>query len=677
MAYNRRYNFKASVDSDLYDWISVGTNIAYSSYRTNGIISGTGSNRAGVVLSVINTPTYAKIWDEENPNWYWTNFYGANLTTPAENMARTENNYNQTDRLLMTGYATIKFNRNLNFKSTVTMDRRWTHDYSFLDPIHTSYGRTQHGEASSTRADDMRMVYDNILTYNNTWNGVHNFEAMGGTSATTSRWENLSGSRNYFSPDYNNVIWGLNGGNKGGLRGQSQGYAEWAIMSYLGRVSYNYDSKYYITANIRADGSSKLAPGHKWGYFPSVSAAWRISAEPWMQDASWISDLKLRAGWGQSGNQSGLADNDNVAVLNDDGTGAIWLIGAGVGKPSVGPSWNTDDGAWCCAQVSPKVYQITFAGGASIALEGADFKFYGEKGWGGEFTADRFSCGEKWLDAFEVDPSSGNIKAVEPLKSGQYYRLTMDLTAGVNNGVLSVEAIESPVSTLDITFEGQKASRVSADMYTVASVDLKKGDAVELSGVESMYVDPDYFTGTFGDMKFNASDGKYRVEIHPLSGYMELFRLKDDGTEATLSEGALWILGWGIANPVMTNQIGFDEKTAYCLAEVEPLVFQFTGTAVEEKDGTTMGGRFRYDYISAKYFAQNAWGNEAGKIFGTATKVQLEGNCADYLKLSDTYNIELADVEAKPLELGATYRLTIDLSKAQSEGIEIVRFDKL
>ena len=308
VAYNRRYNFKASVDSDLFDWISVGTNMAYSSYKSNGIISGTGSNRAGVVLSVINTPTYAKVWDEENPDWYWTNFYGANLTTPAENMARTENNYNQTDRLLLTGYATIKFTKNLNFKSTVTMDRRWTHDYSFLDPIHTSYGRTQHGTASSTRADDMRMVYDNILTYNNTWNGVHNFEAMGGTSATTSRWENLSGSRNYFSTEYNNVIWGLNGGNKGGLRGQSQGYAEWAIMSYLARVSYNYDSKYYITANIRADGSSKLAPGNKWGYFPSVSAAWRISAEPWMEDISWISDLKLRAGWGQSGNQSGLAD---------------------------------------------------------------------------------------------------------------------------------------------------------------------------------------------------------------------------------------------------------------------------------------------------------------------------------------------------------------------------------
>lgn len=308
VAFNKRVNVKASMDSDLFSWINVGADLAYSHYRNNGIISGTGSNRAGVVLSVINTPTYAKPWSETNPSWYWTEFYGANLTTPSENLARTENNYNQTDRLLLTGHATIKFHRTFQFKSTVTMDRRWVHDYSFLDPIKTSHGRTQHGEATSTRSDDMRMVYDNIFTYNNCWNAKHNFEAMAGTSATTSRWENLSGSRSHFSPDYNNVIFGINGGNKGGLRGQSQGYSKWAIMSYLARVSYNYDSRYYITANFRADGSSKLAPKHKWGLFPSVSAAWRISGESFMKDVRWIDDLKLRVGWGQQGNQSGLAD---------------------------------------------------------------------------------------------------------------------------------------------------------------------------------------------------------------------------------------------------------------------------------------------------------------------------------------------------------------------------------
>lgn len=316
VAYNKRYNVKMSIDTDLYKWLNVGANVTYSHYRNNGIISGTGSNRAGVVLSVINTPTFARTWSEEHPEWYWTQFYGANLTTPAENMARTENNFTETDRAVMSAYALIKFTPHLNFKSTVSMDRRWTHSYYFLDPIKTSYGRTQHGEASDSRADDRRMVYDNILTYTNTFDGRHNIEIMGGTSATQSHWENLSASRNYFSPDYNNVLYGLNGGNKGGLRGQSQGYAEWTIMSYLARASYNYDSKYYLTANFRADGTSKLAPGHRWGYFPSFSAAWRVSGEEFMKDIDWISDLKIRAGWGQSGNQSGLGDYAWVQQYN-------------------------------------------------------------------------------------------------------------------------------------------------------------------------------------------------------------------------------------------------------------------------------------------------------------------------------------------------------------------------
>ena len=308
VAYANRYNVKANFDSDLFSWISVGVNMAYSHYKSNGIISGTGSNRAGVVLAVVNTPTYAPVWSETNPSQYNNDFNGANVTSPVENLARSKDNYSQTDRLLLTGHATIKFHKTLNLKSSVTMDRRWVHNYSFLDPITTSYGRETKGSATSERSDDMRMVYDNILTYSNVWNAKHNFEAMAGTSATTSRWENLKGSRSYFSDQYNNALWGLAGGNNGGLRGQEQGLSEWAIMSYLARVSYNFDSKYYVTAAFRADGSSKLAPGHRWGYFPSVSAAWRLSEEDFLSDVSWINELKVRAGWGQQGNQEGLSD---------------------------------------------------------------------------------------------------------------------------------------------------------------------------------------------------------------------------------------------------------------------------------------------------------------------------------------------------------------------------------
>ena len=308
VAYSKRYNVRSSFDADLYDWLTVGTNVAYSNYTNNGIISGTGANRAGVVLSVINTPTYAPVWDEANPGQYYNNFYGlGGYTTPAENMARSENNYDTTDRAVMSAYAQINFNKHLNFKSTVSMDRRWVHSWSFLDPLKTTYGREQHGNATDTRSDDRRMVYDNILSYVNTLGGKHNLDLMAGTSSTTSDWKNLWGSRSNFNPEYID-IWGLGGGNSGGLRGQGTGWAQWAIMSYLGRAAYNYDSKYYLTVNFRADGSSKLAPGHKWGYFPSVSAAWRLSGESWLKDVSWLNDLKLRAGWGQQGNQSGLGD---------------------------------------------------------------------------------------------------------------------------------------------------------------------------------------------------------------------------------------------------------------------------------------------------------------------------------------------------------------------------------
>lgn len=321
-SYYKRYNFRASVDSDLFKWINVGADVTFSHWKQNGIISGTGSNRAGVVMSVINTPTYAKVWDEENPDHYWTKFYGANVTTPAENIARQENFYDQNDRLILTGHAMVKFSKNLNFKSTVTMDRTWTFNYQFLDPIKTAEGRTQHGLANTTRADNRVMVLDNILTYKNQF-GKHSLEAMAGTSATLSHWENLTGSRQFFSPDYDNILYGLNGGNSSGLRGNSQGLSEWSIMSYLGRISYNFDSRYYLTVNMRADGSSKLAPGHRWGYFPSASIAWRVSGEEFMQDIDWINDLKIRAGWGQQGNQGGLGDHawvQNYATIYYDWT---------------------------------------------------------------------------------------------------------------------------------------------------------------------------------------------------------------------------------------------------------------------------------------------------------------------------------------------------------------------
>ena len=310
--WSKRFNLKTNSEWKLFKWLTIGTDIAYSHGGRNGVNTGMGANNGGVVISAICTPTYAKIWDEDNPQWYWTKFYGlSGLTSPAENIARTADNYSNYDRLILSGALTFDIVKGLRFKSTVSMDRRWGHGYSYLDPTHTVFGRTAHGSVSDTRTDDKRMIYDNILTYNGSWSG-HNLEVMAGTSATTSDYQTLSASKNYLMPEA--IIEGLGAGNKPGTISQSQ--SKWAIMSYLGRLSYNWSSRYYLTANFRADGSSKLAPGHKWGFFPSVSAAWRISGEPWMKNAGWVSDFKLRAGWGQLGNQAGLSDYAWVEKYN-------------------------------------------------------------------------------------------------------------------------------------------------------------------------------------------------------------------------------------------------------------------------------------------------------------------------------------------------------------------------
>ena len=303
VAFFERFNFRTNVENQIRPWLKIGANVSYSDYKNNGIVSGLGANRAGVVLSVINTPTYAPIWDESKTNQFYDNFYGVNITSPVENMSRTEDNKSINNRLISTGSAEIKFLSNLKLRSSVTLDRRYNNYTSFLDPLKTGYGRTQGGVSTDDRSLSTTMIFDNILSYNKAF-GAHAFDFMGGTSSTTSNYNTSYVSSQYF---HDGSITTVNAGNKVS-QGSGTYETAWGMMSYVGRLAYNYDSKYLATVNMRIDGSSKLNPNHRWGYFPSASAAWRISSENFMKDISWIDDMKIRGGWGQTGNQAGLSD---------------------------------------------------------------------------------------------------------------------------------------------------------------------------------------------------------------------------------------------------------------------------------------------------------------------------------------------------------------------------------
>ncbi|UIR56033.1 TonB-dependent receptor [Sphingobacterium sp. SRCM116780] len=309
-AFFKKYNFKANIDNQLRKWLKVNANITYSDYNDNGITSGLGSNRGGVVTSVITTPTYAPIWDQTNPDRYYNNFYGINnITSPIENLARTKYNNNRENRLLASGSALITFMPNLNLKSSFSLDRRNGLLTTFLDPLTTAWGRNQYGEASDIRNMNTVLTWDNVLTYNKNF-GKHNIEAMAGSSWTDSKYTNSYINGSHYA---NGIIQTLNAANRIAWDGTGSGGSNWGIMSYFARAMYNYDGKYLITANMRADGSSKLNPNDRWGYFPSVSAAWRLSSEDFMKDLDWINDLKIRGGWGQTGNQSGLGDYSYLA----------------------------------------------------------------------------------------------------------------------------------------------------------------------------------------------------------------------------------------------------------------------------------------------------------------------------------------------------------------------------
>ncbi len=353
-----------------------------------------------------------------------------------------------------------------------------------------------------------------------------------------------------------------------------------------------------------------------------------------------------------------MADENNVLTLSDDGSGAVWAIGQNFGKPVIGPSWNTTDGAYPAAQVSDKVYEFTLAVPGQLAVSGGKFKFYGEKGWNGEFKKAAYAS-VNLSPAFDMS-DSGDIEAVD-VKAGKGYKITLDLTGGVNAAKISYEEVEVADTGLNITVNGEKALKMSASVYKVMAVKVEKGSVISFTGIDNPQewtLDGDHFAITSEGLKFNAVSGWYSFELDVENKYVIVRHVKSDGKAATyVNEKAITIMGWGIGYPAMAQQLGWDSGLLVTLAQIETGVYQFTGVACEDKDETIVGNCWRYNDISFKFFGQAGWGDEMGTV-------KLTEEAAKYL--AQDGNIELIvdheDGDAKvykPLELGATYRLTV------------------
>lgn len=233
-----------------------------------------------------------------------TDPFSSSNNTP-KSVMETRHIFQNEYRLLSSADLNINIIKGLDFKSMASSYISNVVGTDFAETNNNRQGDVNRGIFTTRLTIDL--LSENTLNFNRTM-GKHNFAALAGFTAqkTTSKLSRIEGTNfpNDNIQTINNALIIVQAGTdaSGNPIGTYTLSEPEGMLSYLGRVNYAYNDKYLFSASIRADGSSKFAPGHKWGYFPSASAGWVVTKEKFMQDINWLSSLKLRASYGATGN---------------------------------------------------------------------------------------------------------------------------------------------------------------------------------------------------------------------------------------------------------------------------------------------------------------------------------------------------------------------------------------
>ena len=224
------------------------------------------------------------------------NMYGTYFSNPLSDLIQNEN-YSRNTQVYVNAFADIKLWKGLVFRTEYAANFNYSNDYKFT-PSYDYEHFKQQSSASRGAGNGSNWTLKTYFTYNNTF-GKHGLSAMLGHEAQENKYESLSGSRTNF---LFNSVHELDAGDATTAKANSSRGSS-AIESYFGRLNYNYDDRYLLTATLRADGSSSFAKESRWGWFPSVALAWKVNNEAFLKDVEAINSLKLRLGWGVVGNQ--------------------------------------------------------------------------------------------------------------------------------------------------------------------------------------------------------------------------------------------------------------------------------------------------------------------------------------------------------------------------------------
>lgn len=207
----------------------------------------------------------------------------------------------KTSRFLGSYFLDVTFPiKGLTFRSNLGIDARTQQDYEFYSAATTErqFGSSY---AKSSMTKYSMFTWENFFTYKRDFGTKHSLGVTLLQSVQQDLRESLNASAEDISAD---VLKYYDLGAGSIIDGIGSGYRKWTMASFMGRVNYNYLGRYLLTVSARYDGSSRLADGHKWVLFPSAALAWRISDEKFMKNIKWLDNLKLRVGYGKTGNSS-------------------------------------------------------------------------------------------------------------------------------------------------------------------------------------------------------------------------------------------------------------------------------------------------------------------------------------------------------------------------------------
>lgn len=302
-----RYNVRINSEHNIYgDLITIGQHLTLSHRQSSGV--GVGDQYGNALRGAFNTSPFVPMYDEQNN--FFDNSQSAwnpNEANPYALMYYENQNRNNQQRILGDMYMVIEPIENLRFRTSLGIDFYADEARSFSPSYQLSaFAFDPYTSVNQSMGKGRTVLFDNLLTYNFSLNGGHNFEAMIGSSMFQREGSYMwAGNRDMIVPSLR-YAWLSNATNVDGANINLGGgpIDPDHRMSYFGRLNYNYNETYLLNITYRADGSSRFARGNRFGFFPSVSAGWVLTNEQFMEPFRNTMDFfKLRASWGQVGNQ--------------------------------------------------------------------------------------------------------------------------------------------------------------------------------------------------------------------------------------------------------------------------------------------------------------------------------------------------------------------------------------